>query len=95
MLAIITFVSTLVIGLMPNTDIYERTINEYFAEDMVNTRTEMISEWNYDLEKGWIYEMPTIEINAVGSVQAVDNCTWESDENHGWICEMPEINVTL
>ena len=89
MLAIITFVSTLVIGLVPNTDIYERTVNEYFADGNMNTRTEMISDWNYDLEKGWMYEMPEIEITS-----GTETFTAEDDLD-SWINELPEITVTL
>ena len=89
MLAIITFVSTLVIGLVPNTDTYERTVNEVYADGSSSTRVELISEWNFDQEKGWMYEMPEIEIVPGIETLASDN------DSENWITELPEITVTL
>lgn len=87
MLALITFISTIIIGIAPNTDTYTRTVNEYHSDGANSSRTELISEWNYDSEKGWIFEMPEIEI--IGGA-AVNTAQTESN----WILELPEINIT-
>ncbi|NOZ07377.1 MAG: hypothetical protein GXO91_00685 [FCB group bacterium] len=72
MLAILTFVTTVVLGILPNHDVYNRTTKSFQDGKLVETKTEMISEWNFDTEKGWYYLLPDINVKLTVTPQTAE-----------------------
>jgi len=46
--------------------------------------------WQYDIEKGWIYNAPMINVVPTG----IQNEDWSYDEEFGWIYNAPQVDVT-
>ncbi len=95
MLAIITFVSTVILGILPNNDIYSRTVNSYQDGTLVESKTEMISEWNFDTDRGWFYSLPEIDVRLTVTPQTAEVNDNGSEGTEIESAILPEINVTF
>lgn len=79
MIAILTFISTLAIGLAVNTDLYQTTIKAYTTEEK-----EMAEV---------IHELPSVQIQAEDSKKDLTLSDWDYDSDRGWFYELPEIDL--
>ncbi len=95
MLAILTFVTTVVLGILPNHDVYNRTTRSFKDGVLVESKTEMISEWNFDSAKGWYYVLPDINVKLTVTPQTAEVNGSETEGTDVNSAILPEINVTF
>jgi len=93
MIAIITFVTSIILATLPNNDEYNTTINTYSNAEAMEITAENISEWNYDNEKGWMFEMPEISIRYNTADQSAAITGNDINNKLQGIFELPEIEV--
>jgi len=93
MLAIFTFVSTILLATLPNNDTYTVTTETFFGQNMIETKTELIADWQFDDSKGWIYEMPEVNVELGVVSQTADSELDESGMDSDPVMHLPAIDV--
>ncbi len=92
MITLITLFTTVVVGFTP----FVMNTTDTISEKTVNAELTLTPDtnWDYDIEKGWIYRLPEINILAGGKSRTVEAEGWTFDAEHGWMYELMSINVT-